>query len=197
MDDRARRVFAQQVEGRVNACWQGAGGEVHTRILRRMRQVLLEDAVYPYLGDGARRRLAQARTLARQTGLARGGLVEMGGGQYCVFPWLGTVGFRTLQRMLRSAASGAVDVARVSGRTPYYLTFILTRGNRCDLDNLLRLSGRTQVTPGDLLSAGEVPEVAKYDPFVPPRLLRLAFAEDHLDVAEAASASAELAARPD
>lgn len=37
--------------------WPGDYGEIHTRILERMRQVLCEDTLYPYLKPMAAQRL--------------------------------------------------------------------------------------------------------------------------------------------
>jgi ATP-dependent Lhr-like helicase len=41
-----------------------------------------------------------------------------------------------------------------------------------------------ELTPDDLVSFVEAPKVQKYDEFIPNNLLRKAFANDYLDVAE-------------
>jgi len=98
--------------------------------------------------------------------------------------------------MIRFAAPETVNLARFSCRTPYYMTLMLKRGERVDLADVVRSVTRKSIRPVDLLAQGEVPEVGKYDQFVPPRLLRMAFAEDHLDTGEAASAVAKWPDRP-
>ncbi len=93
-------LYAKKVDGKMDVAWPGDSGEIHTRVLERMRKVLTEDTVYPYLKPSAAKRLEEARLLARQTGFAKRPLICLGGNRYCLFPWLGTRAIRTLKRLL-------------------------------------------------------------------------------------------------
>ena len=50
-------IYVKGVLGKMEVSWPGDYGEIHTRILERMKQVLLEDTVYPYLKPNAAERL--------------------------------------------------------------------------------------------------------------------------------------------
>ncbi len=69
-------VYVQRAKGRATAMWSGGGAEIHTRVLERMRQVLQEDIVYTYLHPRAEQRLAQARALAKHTGMAESSILR-------------------------------------------------------------------------------------------------------------------------
>ncbi|MBQ8911905.1 MAG: ATP-dependent helicase, partial [Clostridia bacterium] len=121
-DVKRRLIYVHPVKGRMEVSWPGDFGEIHTRILERMRQVLLEDTDYPYLKKQARERLAAARIIARNTGLAQRPVVRLGGFSYCFFPWLGTKSSRTLRRTLKHFA-GALGISAVEFEGCYAIAF--------------------------------------------------------------------------
>ena len=49
VDHKRHLVYCRQVKGRIPAYFGECPGDLHTRVLRRMRQVLQEDTRYPYL----------------------------------------------------------------------------------------------------------------------------------------------------
>jgi ATP-dependent helicase Lhr and Lhr-like helicase len=183
IDTKRRLVFAKRVGGRVKARWMGSGGNIHSRILQRMRLVLQEDVVYPYLQQHGQDRLEQARRLARNTGLAEQRTLPLGGDTVCVLPWMGTIAYRTLQRALRLAFADSLGIQGVGGLSPYYLTVQTQAGTEALADALTTLA-HAHITAEDLVQADEAPQLAKYDEFVPPNLLRKALVADWLDVAE-------------
>lgn len=183
IDTKRRLVFAKRVGGRVKARWMGSGGNIHSRVLQRMRLVLQEDTAYAYLQQQGRDRLEQARRLARNTGLAEKRIVSLGGDTVCVLPWMGTIAYRTLQRALRQLLADSLGIQGMGGLSPYYLTMDIQTGVE-KLTDALTMLGQTEITADELVQADEAPEFAKYDEFVPPNLLRKAFVADWLDVNE-------------
>ena len=171
--------------GKSSSHWHGTGGDVHTRVLQRMRQALLEDTDYAYLQPGARERLRQARGLAGKSGLAQHSVLSLGGDTCCVFPWLGSVAYRTLNRLLRFRLRDRAS--DVSGLPPYYLT-LDWRGSASDLLEAIKAqlapSQGSEPLPESLLGPEEEPRLSKYDEFVPPGLLRKSFTVDALDMDE-------------
>ncbi len=172
-------IYAKKVDGKMDVAWPGDRGEIHTRVLERMKRVLTEDTIYPYLKPSAAERLAQARLLAKQTGFATQPLICLGGNRYCLFPWLGTRAIRTLKRLL-VYFSRELDLTDVQYDGCYYLSFrtgctqFMTRLLACLADD--RLPDREK-----LLAASEYPAQDKYDSFIPPMLLKKAYARDRLD----------------
>lgn len=179
--DAARRlVFAQLVSGKGEIAWPGDYGEIHTRILERMKRVLEEDTEYPYLGEGAIKRLREARAVAAATGMLRKSILPLGGSKWVYFPWLGTRSFRTLRRYI-VRRSGFARLSGMDFGGCFYMTFKL---EGCTGDKLLeRLCAEIKsdgIDTEELLSGGEAPLLDKYDPYIPAELLRDAFAADHL-----------------
>lgn len=184
IDAKRKLVFVKQVGGKAKASWTGQGGDIHTKVLQRMRRALLfEETLYPYLQPRSQERLKAVRSLARNSGLAEHNIVSLGGANLCVFPWMGTTACRTLMRALSLRASDREVMLSLGGLPPYYFT--LSTGESCDtfrqeIDALCQ----ADVKPDDLVVANESPEFNKYDQYIPSDLLRKAFAADWLDIAE-------------
>lgn len=185
VDPKRRLVFVKRVAGRARAHWTGSTAHTDGRVLERMRRALLaEETVYPYLQERARRRLEEGRRLARRGGLGEANVVSLGGDSLAVFPWMGAVGCRTLERAMRRYLPEALEIGAIGGRPPYYLTLRAPRVAPETVERAIQGLARLRIAGEDLVAADEAPELSKYDEFVPPDLLRRAFAADWLDVAE-------------
>jgi ATP-dependent Lhr-like helicase len=180
LDIPRKLIYVKSVKGKMEIEWPGDYGEIHTRILERMKQVLTEDTVYPYLKRNARQRLDVVRNLARNTGMLDKSLVHLGGYTWCLFPWLGTRSFRTLRKFIvRNGA--AVKLANLEFDGCYYMTFKME--DDCDY-KLIRLLNdkikREGIDKSALVGGNESPVFEKYDECIPAELLRKAYQEDRL-----------------
>lgn len=185
LDAPRRLVYVKGVEGKMEIAWPGEYGEIHTRILERMYQVLCEDTVYPYLKENARRRLDMARAVARNTHLTERSVVHLGGYSWCIFPWLGTRSFRTLRKMI-GTFSGELGISGMDYEGCNYMTFRMEKGKAEDLIlRLIERFGSDRQSPMTLVHPGELPAFEKYDEYVPGELLRHAYAVDRLNIREA------------
>ena len=185
LDSARRLVYVKGVEGKMEISWPGDFGEIHTRILERMRRVLAEDTVYPYLKENAAKRLELARRVARNTGLTEKYIVHLGGYTYCMFPWLGTRSFRTLRKMLAAIAS-PLGISGIDFEGCYYVTFRMEKSNEEGLITALNAYfGNGEYSPLNLVSPKELPSFEKYDEYIPADLLRYAYTVDRLNVKEA------------
>ena len=191
--DAARRlVFVKGVEGKMEVSWPGEYGEIHTRILERMRRVLQEDTVYPYLKGNAVRRLEMARRVAKNAGMNERPFVYLGGYTWCLFPWLGTRSFRTLRKMI-GAVSAEFGISGMDFEGCNYMTFRMEHGSGEALfRRLLQSYGAPDATPLSLVSPKELPVFEKYDEYIPAELLRHAYAVDRLNLPEAVERIKEL-----
>ena len=180
LDIPRRLIYVKPVRGKMEVSWPGDYGEVHTRILERMRQVLREDTEYPYLREGALERLRVARAVARNTGLTESCILPLGGYTWALFPWLGTRSFRTLRRYLVRRA-GSFKLTGMDFEQCYYMTFKLEGGRG---DALMRMISQKITSEGidldALIGPTEAPVFDKYDEFIPSELLRKAYREDKL-----------------
>jgi len=184
LDIARRLVYVHAVAGKMEVSWPGDYGEIHTRILQRMRRVLAEDTDYPYLKPNAKHRLDVARHLARNTGVTEKMLLHLGGRTWCLFPWLGTRGFRTLRRTL-TANAAALGVSGIEYEGCCYLKFHLD-GDGATLAARLSVLGEEGIHAAELVGAAELPLFDKFDALLPRELLQKAFATDRLDTVEAA-----------
>jgi ATP-dependent helicase Lhr and Lhr-like helicase len=177
-------VLVKPVEGQASIFWRGGSGSIHTRILQRMRQVLIEDVEYPYLQKNAIKRLQSVRELAQNSGLAQKNILQLAKDKCCIFPWLGTKTFRTLERLLNSFCRESLEIKSINCVNPYFLTLKLGKDKIQSLYPEILSLCEQRITAEDLLSDAEAPEMQKYDRFIPHPLLRKAFASDYLDMEE-------------
>lgn len=193
LDVARKLIYVKEVKGKMEISWPGDYGEIHTRILERMKQVLEEDTVYPYLKKNARKRLDVARRVARNTGMLKKSIVHLGGYTWCLFPWLGTRSFRTLRKFI--AKNGAKF--RISGMEYEgccYMTFKMERGDGRELISYLSKKASSEgIDKSALVAPSECPVFEKYDDFIPSELLRDAYMADRLRTDEAVQRLAEIA----
>ena len=180
LDIAHKLIYVKSVLGKMEVSWPGDFGEIHTKIQERMRRVLLEDTVYPYLKENARQRLENARHVARNTGMLQHSLVHLGGFSWCLFPWLGTRSFRTCRKYLKKHAR-ELGISSIEFEGCNYMTFKLETLNAAEwLEMLAQKVRREGIDCMALMESGEVPVFEKYDDYIPPELLRRAYAIDRL-----------------
>lgn len=185
LDVARKLIYVKPVEGKMEVSWPGDYGEIHTKILQRMRRVLEEDVVYPYLKPNAAHRLEVARHLARNTGMLEHSIVHLGGYSWCIFPWLGTRSFRTFRKFLAVHAY-EYKISGIEHEAGAYITFKMEKGNDYilarGLAEAVRING---IEPLSVIASSENPVFDKYDEYLPNSLLQKAYAADKLDPHEA------------
>ncbi|MEB3295236.1 MAG: DEAD/DEAH box helicase [Synechococcales bacterium] len=185
VSSRGKSVKACPTDKPANASsWRGTTGAIHTKVLQRMRQVLAEETDYPYLQPEAAQRLQQARQGAQRQGLLHNPLILLEEGYACLFPWLGTRAFRSLERFLRVHCRSHLKIKGIRGRSPYFLGINL---GKCPIESLweeLQSLQNRRLSLELFLEAEETPKQQKYDLYIPPDLLRQGFATDGLALEE-------------
>ncbi|MBO4414212.1 MAG: DEAD/DEAH box helicase [Clostridia bacterium] len=176
-------IYVHPVDGKMEISWPGDYGEIHTKILERMKKVLSEDTVYPYLKKNARVRLDAARRVARNTGMLEKSIVHLGGYSWCVFPWLGTRSFRTLRRMIMSESS-RFGITGMEYEGCYYMTFKMEKGNGRSLSEALKRTADLGIDRDGLIGASETAVFDKFDENIPAELLHRAYAADRLETVD-------------
>lgn len=185
LDVARKLIYVKPVEGKMEVSWPGDYGEIHTKILQRMRRVLEEDTIYPYLKPNAVHRLEVARHLARNTGMLEHSIVHLGGYSWCVFPWLGTRAFRTFRKFLASHAF-EYRISGIEHEAGAYIVFKMEKGNDYFLARgLAEAVERNGIDPITVIASSENPVFDKYDEYLPNVLLQKAYAADKLDPTEA------------
>ena len=182
VDHRRREVYCTLVKGNIPAFFGLVAGDIHTRILERMRAVLAEDRQYPYLMPHAVCRLAEAREAARNAGMLRSPLIHLGGKMWALFPWLGSYAFLALERFLKLRCARRLGLRGLNARRPYYLQFTMD-ADEAAFYAVTREEAAKEFDPLELVYPREIPVFEKYDEYVPPELVRKGFAYGVLDAA--------------
>jgi len=177
-------IYVHMVEGKMEISWPGDYGEIHTRILERMLDVLKEDTVYPYLHPNARERLDAARRVARNAKITENMLISLGGNTMCLFPWLGTRSFTTMRKLLKKHAQ-ELKISKIEYDGSNYITF-KSEFVPETLMSKIKAIVAAGFTTEELVGPSECPTYDKYDNFIPPHLLRRAYAFDKLRADEIA-----------
>ncbi len=179
VDIERRIVEVARAKGRAKTRWTSPGIDIHTRILQKMRQILLAGSDYVYLTDRARLRLAIARKAAQRVDLATATLLPLADSRFLLFPWCGTRQFATLVHLLRHFGFAVPDQA-----PPYYIVIGADSASAADLAGQLRRLCAQPPSAAALakpLSEYQL-QRNKFDRFVPTPLLRQAFSADYLDI---------------
>ncbi|MBR6323237.1 MAG: ATP-dependent helicase, partial [Lachnospiraceae bacterium] len=181
VDHKRHEVYCTLVKGSVPAYFGQCAGDIHTRILERMKGVLSEDVQYPYLMKHAVFRLREARDSFAKAGMEENPLIHLGGKMYALFPWLGSYAFLALERFLKLRCAKRLGLKGLSSVRPYYMQFTMQVSEE-EFFRILREEAEEEFEPVALVYPDENPVFEKYDEFVPEALIRKGFAEGVLDI---------------
>jgi len=182
VDHKRRDVYCTLVKGNIPAYFGDVAGDIHTRILERMKGVLGEEKNYPYLMRHAVCRLADARKTFLNAGIASKPLVSLGGKMWVLFPWLGSYAFIALERFLKLKCAKRLGLKGLSPARPYYLQFTMQAAEE-EFYKVVSEEASKDFDPMDLLYPAENPVFEKYDEYVTGELVRKGFAYGVLDIA--------------
>lgn len=183
VDHKRHLIYCEQVKGKVPAYFGECPGDIHTKVLERMRRVLQEDRLYPYLMKNAVARLEQARRTALNSGVVRDPLICLGGDMWCLFPWLGTYAFLALERFLKLRCGEQLGLSGLDSSRPYFIQFKM-KADRRTFFHVLSEAEKQPLDPMELVYPNEVPLFEKYDEFLPEELVKKGFAYGILGIDE-------------
>ena len=181
VDHKRHLVYCTLVKGKVPAYFGQCPGDIHTKILERMRQVLKEDKQYPYLMANAAARLAHTRHVCANSGIADEPLIHLGGDMWALFPWLGTYAFLAMERFIRRKCAPELGLKKLEPGRPYFIQLTM-KADKDRFIQVLKEKIQEPLDPLELVYPGEVPVFEKYDEFVPDELVRKGFAHGVLDI---------------
>lgn len=181
VDHKRRLIYCQQVKGSVPAYFGQCPGDLHTKILTRMRRVLQEDRQYPYLMKNAVARLEQARFTAAHSGAADKTLINLGGNMWCLLPWVGTYTFLTMERFLKIKCADRLGLRNLDSARPFFIQFTM-KADESTFFRVLAEEIRKPIDPMELVYPKELPLFDKYDEYLPEELVKKGFALGVLDV---------------
>ncbi len=183
IDRKRHQVYCHAVKGQIPAYFGDVPGDIHPKILWRMRKVLAESKKYPYLMPHAKARLTETRDICELAGLPGQQLINLGGKMWVLFPWTGSYAFLALERLLRIKCAKRLNLRGFNSSRPYFMVFAMD----ADADEFFKViaeEAAKDLPPLDLVYPKEVPFFDKYDEYLPDELVRKEFAESVLDIDE-------------
>lgn len=180
VDERGRTLHVGRTKGVVKPNWLGAGGaHFHEHVMLRLRQVLEDETVYPYLSPHSQQRLALVREFAMQTNLLRSSVVSLEPGRFALFPWSGSRVYETLVNILYYIGW----YTHRPGSGPY-IEVVYNGDVDAVITELRKLSSQVPELVSALVAELKVSQLwqGKYDYLVPRTLLEKAYINDVLDI---------------
>ena len=181
VNQKAKVIFVKLVPGISTVDWNvDFTADLHTVLVRKMREILLVGDDYPYLSDSCKERLSEIRVLARNSGILHELVTQLSEIKYAVFPWIGTRQLFTLHFLLTKRGIKS----KILWRTCVYLevTFGRNENGKEYLENAIRYSLEEETDLSDLPLPDKVQIDHKYNEFIPQKLLRKQFIHDFLDL---------------
>ncbi len=183
IDHKRHLIYCTLVKGKVPAYFGEVAGDINTKILQRMRKLLDQTEIYPYLMKNAVARLESARITAHNSELANKELIYLGGNMWALFPWLGTYSFLALERFLKIKCGAILGLKGMDSSRPYFIQFMM-KVDEQTFWKLLLQEVQKEINPMDLVYPNEVPIFDKYDEYLPEELVKKGFAYGVLNITE-------------
>lgn len=183
VDEERMAVYVKGVKSTRIPFWHGTVGDVHTKVVQRMKKILQEDDEYAYLRPAAMKLLNETRAYVREERLLENAIIPCDRHAFYICPWIGTKQIRTLMKMFSCGLKQFLKIVAVSDRQYYiYVTTALSveeciqkfKEYQYDLDD-----------PNFVLPREQTPFIDKYDVMVPDVLLRNAFLYNQMDLSTA------------
>lgn len=179
VDDDKRVINVVRAKGKVKTSWTGGGIQLHTRILQKIREILLSHTEYPYLHSRASGMLSSARNLTSKNNLENDSILPLAPNRFIVFPWCGTREFSTQMLLLDS-----LGMNMPSSYSPYYYEISHEAETIEQVRDHLAEIIANPPTPSELVDS--IDDIGlgryKYDRYVPTSLLREAYSSDFIDL---------------
>ncbi len=180
LDLKEHMIYVKEISGISSNMWQDSGSEyVHTRVMKKIRDIIRSDEEYGFLDEKAKKRLREIRSACRRAAAGElGSVMTVTPSMFAVFPFLGTRGIMALVYALREKGFDAS--AYVMGYIPVCVEVKTDLGAeelRAALYDI-KMNGADKYN----FKIPENAEIAgKYNEYIPRELLMKQYVEDYLD----------------
>jgi len=178
VNEKSKVIFVKRVPGISMVDWEATHPmELHTVLVRKMRETLITDTSFPYLSLRSAERLMEIRYLTRNSGILENLVTHIAEKKFAVLPWVGTRQLLTLHYALLRHKIKSVMPWVISVYLEVYFD-----GTAEELDGVIRDILTSDLNPYDFPLPDKVEILGKYNEFIPQSLLRKQFIEDYLDL---------------
>lgn len=180
INEEKRQIYVKKVGGISKIGWNDEGDFfTHTKILKKIKEILSEEEEYRYLDKNSLQRLKEIREIAKKADLTEKRIIQLAKNVYLIFPWLGT------KQML--ALSFCFDEEGIKNQIYYRTGMPLFIQVKTDLEQskIEEILDEIMRKPIDKTKF-EIPDMlqksGKYNFMIPKELLKKQFIEDCVDV---------------
>ncbi len=183
VDKDRKAIYVKFVGGKSDVAWDTTTiGDVHTKVLHKMREIITGEGAYGYLTERAAARLTEIRQAIRQTEAFPGGLqtdiFSISPNRFGICPWLGTRALNALSYSLRHK-----KIRLLTPEPDWVYLIAETDDPRIILDALKEIK-TGQVAAEELPIPETLPNMGKYGPYVPRNLARKQYIDRYIDMDE-------------
>ncbi len=187
LDKKELRIYVKHIDGISANMWMDTGNEyVHTKVMKKILEVIRSDEQYAFLDGSARDRLSDIRTMCRSAAALSGGehiVLPLSDTFFAVFPFIGTRGTMALMYALREMGFDAN--VWLSRYIPVCIEVHTAKGAAA-LDAALSRLKREGADKYGFAVPDNCEICGKYNDYIPRALLKKQYIEDYLDTAELA-----------
>ena len=183
IDKDRKGIYVKYVGGKSDVAWDTTTiGDVHTRVLHKMREIITGAEPYGYLSARAAARLAEIRLTIKQTGSfadeLQTDIFSISPNRFGICPWLGTRALNALSYCIR------YKKIRLLNPEPDWVYLIAETDDIEDLRDALREIKVSQIAAEELPLPDTLPNMGKYGPYVPKSLSRKQYLDRYIDLDE-------------
>lgn len=177
LDEKNRTIFVEKAAGIAKTSWISLyGQDMDTTVVKKMRDILLENLDYRYLSPFGDSKLKDFRRLARASGILENIVRETNKFSiFEIYPWIGTRQMRALSLMLEE--KGCSNRMNSS----FSIEVSCQDRNEADILRLLKNITEEPFRKEDIRLEGEPPVIGKYNRYLPLELLEKEFLKDYVD----------------
>ncbi len=177
VNKKSKVIFVKRVPGISVVDWDvDFDNELHTVLVQKIRDVLINNNSYPYLSERCRERLTEIQYITRNSGVLNNLVTPLSNTKFAIFPWVGTRQLVTLNYALRQRGIKS----KLPWKTCLYLEVIYD-GTEEELAEIVQEIIGSNIDIYKLPLPNKIQIDGKYNEFIPLELLRKQFIEDYLD----------------
>ena len=180
VNEEKRHIFVKKVGGISKIGWNDEGDFfVHTKIMKKMRQILDDTEEYKYLDNSSLKKLKTLRAIAKQTNILQEKVVPIVEGVYGIFPWLGTKEILALSYSLKQQKINNQIYYRAG--TPIFIE-VKTKLDKQEIKKIIQEIKTKNINKNEFEIMDSMQKTGKYNYIIPKDLLKKQFKEDCIDV---------------
>lgn len=182
VNEEKRQMFVTRVSGVSNIAWNGeVMNFVHTKLIKKLKEVLKSDNEYRYLDSAAISKLKEFRNIANKTGILENNIVKLAENRYAIFVWMGTKASMALSYSLEQ--EGIKSSIIFSAGMPLFISVNFNK-TTAELEGILKRIKYKNIDKNEFELPEYLVKPAKYNYYIPKELLSKQFKEDCIDIEE-------------